>query len=63
MPDTRAFVSLIGGSIPRGGPAHSLDFSPRQSPEDGAEEEKTHSAIGFSLLSIKMTSGDGNSPG
>lgn len=63
MRDTRAFASLIGGSIPRGGPAHSLDFSPSRSREDGAEEAETHSAIGFSLLSIKVTSGDGNSLG
>lgn len=59
MPDTRAFASLIGGSIPRGGPAHSLDFSPCQSWEDSAEEAETNSAIGFPLLSIKVTSGDG----
>lgn len=63
MPDPRAFASLIGGTIPRGGPAHSLDFSPRQSWEDGAEEAEANSAIGLSLLSIKVTSGDGNTPG
>lgn len=63
MPDTRAFASLIGGSIPGGGPAHSLDFSPRQSREDCAEWADTNSTIGFSLLSIKVTSGDDTSPG
>lgn len=59
MPDTRAFAPLIGGFTPRGGPAHSLVCSPRQSREKGLRRRRQHLAIGFSLPSIKATSGDG----